>query len=119
MKNVNAIVLQADNDDSANGDQIDASQIYAASFQAINGDTGAAGTVKIQASNDLCPAGYLPDAFTVTNWVDIPSASVAVVAGAPVLISLPNVTYRWLRVVFTETSPGNTTITVQMYANCL
>lgn len=99
--------------------KIDSNQLLGASFQVFFGDSTVGGSVKIQASNDLCPQNYSAVYnFTPTNWVDIPSASATITAGAPVLITIPNTSllFRWMRVVFTETTPGTSTITVEMFA---
>jgi hypothetical protein len=119
MKNSNALVLSGSDTASHNGVQIDASQVYSASFHAVFGDSTAVGTVKVQASNDICYDGYSPGAFTVVNWVDVPNASASVSSGAPALITIPNVSYRWMRVVFTYSSGGSSTITVNMMVLCL
>lgn len=116
MKYLNCNVLNASDATSENGIQVDANQLAWASFQAIFGDAAAAGTLKVQASNDICPEGYMAQVFTVTNWTDIPSASVAVVAGASVLISKIDLSYRWIRVVYTSSAAGSTTIHVNMQA---
>lgn len=118
MKYVNNDVLSALDNTSRTSAKIDASQLCVASFQSVFGDTDAAGTVKIQMSNDVCPVGYLPDTFTPTTWSDIPSATSAITAGVGAPIKI-DVAYRWLRVVFTSTNPGASTITVNMFAICL
>lgn len=119
MKYVNINVLSAGDDVSQIGAKIDADQLVSASFQAYFGDSTAAGTVKIQASNDVCPYGYIPGGFTVTNWTDIPSATATVTAGASVLITLPQISYRWMRVVYTSSVAGSTTINVNLFAVAL
>lgn len=116
------VILAADTGtpSTVTGIQIDANQIIAASFQAVFGDTGAAGTFKIQASNDVAPIQYTsqPNAstFEVTNWTDIPNATASIASGASALITLSNVSYRWLRAVYVWSSGGTTTITVNMYS---
>lgn len=114
MRNAVTTVLSAVDDVSRNGIQIDAGQIIAASFQSIFGDTDVAGTIKIQMSNDIPPSTYQANTFTVTNWSDIPSATAAVTAGVCPIISIPQACYRWMRVVFTQSAPGATTIHVNM-----
>lgn len=119
MKFLNADILSAVDTASANGNQIDASQLYIASFHAVFGDATAVGTIKVQASNDIFDAFYLPGFFTVTNWVDIASASVNVTAGGQVLIPPLTLSYRWIRVVYTRTSGGSTVVNVNMQAQAL
>lgn len=116
MRNINCVVLNAADTASQNGTQIDANQLINVSFHALFGDATAAGSVKVQASNDINNDRYQPGIFTVTNWVDVPNASATIASGAPALITLSNLAVRWLRVVFTRTSGGSTTITVNMNA---
>lgn len=116
MKTVNAHVLSGSDAASINGPSIVADQLVSASFQAVFADTTAAGTIQIQASNDLPPAGNVPAAFTPTNWSNIPSATSTVVAGVAPIITLPQICYRWLRVSYTESAAGTSTILVNMFA---
>lgn len=76
------------------------------------------GTFKIQASNDIQPAGgIVAGPFTVTNWVDIPNTTVTQMAGSQqAIISLSNMAYRWIRAVWTESTPSTTTNVVNMFA---
>lgn len=85
-------------------------QSVAASFVVTNGDTSAAGTVKIQGSNDL-PVGAQA-AFTPTNWADIPSATSTIVSGVGPAIVLQTMNFQYIRVVFTSSNAGSTKITV-------
>lgn len=110
MRNCNDIVLSAADNQTTNGDQIDSSQIINISFQPVLGDTQAAGTLKVQMSNDVYPDRYQPKDFTVVNWSDIPSATSTITAGVGVPIILTNVAYRWMRVVYTTSATGAQTI---------
>lgn len=118
MRHVNDTVLSAVDTGSANGILIDANQLITASFQASFGDATAAGTFKIQASNDPTPAGNmaLPGGFAPTNWTDIPSQTATIASGASALLTINYVSYRWLRAVFIYSSGGSSTITVNMEA---
>lgn len=116
MRRVNDTVLVGDDDASIDGNQIDSNQLINISFHCLLSDATGAGTFKVQASNDKCPQGA-PNAFVVTNWVDVPNASVALLAGAQKgLITLTNISYRWLRVVYTVGTPGDGTATVNSFA---
>lgn len=115
MHKVNVNVLSGAATGSITGAKIDSNQLMAASFQVVTGDVAVAGTVKIQASNDICNDQYQPDQFTPTNWSDIPSATSTVAAGVGPLITINQLSYRWMRVVFTRTG-GTTTINVNMFA---
>lgn len=116
MRRVNVNVLSAIDTASANGSQIDANQLIQASFQSIFGDATAAGTIKIQMSNDIANCTAQPGDFVVTNWSDIPGATATVVTGVVAPISLANMAFRWIRVVFTRTGGGSTTVNVNMLA---
>lgn len=116
MKNLNVVVLSAGDDISRNGTQIDSNQLMATTFQAIFGDATAAGTIKVQASNDIYDTQYLPKDFTVTNWSDIPNATSTVTAGVAPLITIESLCYRWIRVVYTSSVAGSSTIKVSMFA---
>jgi hypothetical protein len=115
MRNETINILSASDASSQNGVQIDTNQILAASFQAVFGDSTAGGTVQVQMSNDIYNSAYL-QTFTVSNWTNIPSASATVTAGASVVISVPQMCYRWIRVIYTSTTPGTSTINVNMNA---
>ncbi len=86
-----------------------AENLFAISAVAIASSTEA-GTLKIQASNDN-PLG----SAAITNWVDIPSATVTVTAGSTVTIPKTEICYQWVRFVYTH-SGGTGNITVQIKA---
>ena len=117
MRQVNVQVLSGSDAATVLGSTIDANQLYNASFHLLVGDATAAGTFKIQASNDICPVGQQASQFTPTNWVDIPNASVTQAAATQqAIIQLNNMSYRWLRAVWTKTTSGTTTVTVNLFA---
>lgn len=116
MKTVNVAVLSAVDTSSQNGSQIDANQLYQASFQSVFGDVTAAGSVKIQMSNDICRSGPEATNFVVTNWSDIPNATSSVASGVAAPIILSTISARWLRAVYTRSGGGSTTIIVNMFA---
>lgn len=114
MRNASYRLLQASNVTNQTSAKIDANQIYAISVHAVQGDSTAAGSVKFQASNDPTNSNNLAVDFTPTNWVDVPSATATVTAGSAALVTISQNAYRWLRVVWTETTPGTTTITLNI-----
>lgn len=94
-------------------------QYYAVTFMAVFTDAAAAGALKVQWSNDVASSGDLPSSFLPTNWLDVPSATVTVAAGATSFIPMPTqICYRWLRLVWTRTA-GAGTFTVFMNAQGL
>jgi hypothetical protein len=108
--------MNIDDSVAQNSDKIDANQLVSISLLASFTDTDADGSVKFQFSNDPCLAGNLPATFTPTNWVDVANASATVTAGAAVGIVVPQICYRWLRVVWTPTTPGTGDIVVRINA---
>lgn len=116
MRRVNAVALSGFDAASINGVSIDANQLIAISFQAVFGDATAAGTLQIQMSNDICSDSYQPGNFVPTHWTNIPSASAAVVAGASVVVFLPQVSFRWMRAIYISSVAGSSTILVNFDA---
>lgn len=111
MRNVQKTILSANDDVSRTGSAINTGQWVSASFQPVFGDTDAAGTVKIQGSNDFFPAGTLGPEVP-TNWADIPNATSTITAGVGPMIVIPNMAFQFVRAVFTSTAPGATTVRV-------
>jgi hypothetical protein len=121
MRINSSVVLSAVDTGSANGEQIDCSKLVAASFQIVFGDTGAAGTFKLQMSNDIDPNKYLAnqDGWAVTNWIDIPNATASITSGASAMIYLTQSTFpstAWIRAVYTRSGGGSSTVVVNMAA---
>lgn len=100
---------------SFNGPAIDTSQILQISLQAIVTGSSPTGTIKIQASNDICTTANLPAAsFTPTNWTDISGATVSYSAVGAVIIPKLDLCYRFIRIVNTFTS-GTGTVAVNVF----
>ncbi len=116
MRYINKTILSAVDTASQTGAKVDSNQLLSGSFAVFFGDASANGAVKIQASNDICNAQYLPDTFTPPNWVDIPNATATITSGSSAIITINTLSYRWLRAVYTRSSGGSTTITVNMNA---
>lgn len=83
--------------------------IFAYSIQGII--TGsAAGTIKLQASNDQAFAPSVP-----TNWTDITGSSQSVSGAGTVMWNvLSNPSYAWVRVVYTNAT-GTGTLTLNFF----
>jgi hypothetical protein len=101
---------------SQNSAAIDAQGLFRISCQAVFSDSTAAGSVKLQGSNDPSTANNLPGLQTPTHWSDIPNTSQTVTAGATVLVPATEISYRFVRVVFIQTTPGVGTITANVVA---
>lgn len=99
-------VLSGADNASITGNAIEVQENYMASFVPTFGDVSANGTIKIQASNDLTAAPV--------NWADIPNATSTVTSGVAPVILLSSMCYVWIRVVYTRSSGGSTTISVNM-----
>lgn len=82
---------------------IDSSFMVAVSLIVTTTGT-AAGDIKLQASNDV---------NNPTNFVDIPSATVAISGAGTVIIAKLDVAYQYIRAVYTVTS-GTGTITTRL-----
>lgn len=98
----------ADASKDETGSAIDASHILAISAQAVTTGTST-GTLKFQASNDAPGVSGNP-----TNWTDIASQSVSIAGAGTYLIPKFDVSYQWLRVVFTHTNAAAGSITVNL-----
>lgn len=118
MRNLCTTILSGLDSGSLTGSAIDTNQTISASFQFATTDSASAGTVKIQASNDNPnPSGKasLTPTFVPTNWTDIPNATITYTASTTSgLILIPVMSFRYIRAVFTETTAGSGTLSVQM-----
>lgn len=104
MRFVNDQVLNAaDASTNQTSSQVDTSYIVCSSVHAVVTGT-AVGTLKLQCSNDPNPP---------SNWSDVPSASVSITGAGAFLIPKQDVSYQWVRVVFTNSS-GTGTITARL-----
>lgn len=111
MRNAQVVILSAVDTATVNGSAYDVGQVVSASFVPSFGDVTAAGTIKLQASNDN-PGTQLN--FTPSNWADVPNATSTVAAGVGPAIVVANMCFRYIRAVYTRTSGGSSTITVTM-----
>lgn len=118
MRKVNCNVLSGVDTGSVNGVAVDSNQLVSASFQIVFGDATAAGTFKIQGCNDIDTDGYqFPSGtFTPTNWTDIPSQVATIASGASAILTIANMSYRFVRAVYVSGSGGSTTVSVNMFA---
>ena len=112
MRNAQIQVLSAVDTASQTGNAFFSGQWVSASFAPVFGDAAAAGTVKIQCSNDL-PTGD-PYKFVPTNWCDVPNATSTIASGVGPAILIPNMAFGYIRVVYTRVSGGSTTVVVNM-----
>lgn len=94
------------------GPPVFAGEKVSASFTAVFGDVTAAGTVKIQESNEI-PVGD-PSKYVPSNgsFADIPSATSTIASGVGPAIVLTTLCCQYVRAVFTSTSGGSSTVVV-------
>lgn len=105
MRNQSSQILSGTCDGNITGAvALDVNQAINLTFQTVvTGGTTAAGTVKIQGSNDL-PTNGARAGFAPTNWSDIPNATATVTSGVAPLIVLSNVACQYMRAVFTRSA---------------
>ena len=109
MRSFNEPVLNgADASVNQNSVIVDCQNLHLASCHVIMSGT-AAGTVKLQASNDEPTTGLPP-----ANFVDISGATVSVSAAGQFLSPKLDICYKYLRAVYTFTS-GTGTVTAKIH----
>lgn len=113
MRQVNKQILSGANTVTVVGSQIDSNQLVNISFHLVVGDATAAGSLIIDGSNDVAQIGPTP--FTVVSWAPISTTTQA--AGTQQLIvQLSNVSYRWVRARWVQSTAGTTTVVVNLMA---
>lgn len=113
MRYQNVIALNAINAATAgaqNSSQIDSRLLFSMSVQVVAAGAPV-GVVKVQVSND--EGSSIPIPFSPTNWVDLPSISVAISASGNFLIPKFDLCYNYVRIVYTKTS-GTGSITAEV-----
>ena len=93
---------------SVNSAAIHVPNTFAISAQVIAATGGVAGTLKFQASNDSPE-----DVPTPVNWTDIASQTVAVTGVGTFLIPKFDISYEFVRVVYTASSSGTITVKIK------
>lgn len=116
MRSSQLLALSKPDTGSQTGPGIWVGQICSASFVPVFGDTDAAGSIKIQCSNEIPPpgtvcVGYQPSA---ASFKDIPNATSTIVAGVGPAIVIGSMCFAYVRAVFTSSNAGSTTVQVQM-----
>lgn len=106
MRQVNDNIIQQQPAANVTTAAIPALNLFYCSAQIATVGAGAAGTLKLQASNDESEASN----FVPTNWSDIPSASVAVSGAGAFLIPKTDLCYQWVRLVYTNTGSGSISV---------
>jgi hypothetical protein len=112
MRNSQIQILSGVDTATQTGGSYFSGQWVSASFCPAFADLTAAGTLKIQCSNDL--ANGDPYKFVPANWCDIPNASSVIASGAGPAILIPNMAFGYIRAIYTRTGGGSSTIAVNM-----
>lgn len=114
MRYVNNYAFNAQPIASANSAALNANQWIALSCMGFFSVTDAAGTLKLQYSNDPANSNLNSSTFVPTNWADVPgaTATATVSSGATVTLYVPvNFVARYYRLSWTRTG-GTGTFTV-------
>lgn len=90
---------------------IPALNLFSCSAQVSTTGAGAAGTLRLQASNDI--AGMDGHPGPPTNWSDIPSASVVASGAGAFLIPKTDLCYQWIRAIYTNTGTGTFSVVLK------
>jgi hypothetical protein len=112
MRNVPYTMINAVDTVTQTGAPVFAGQTVSASFTSVFGDATAAGTIQVQESNELPvgdPSKYVPSNGSFSN---IPNATATVTSGAAPAIVITTLCCQYVRVVFTYSSGGSSTILV-------
>jgi len=73
------------------------------------------GAFKLQASNDKGANDFKIASASVTNWTDISSTSTNITTAGNLMYNIENAGYRWVRLVWTDSSSSTAAITVARY----
>lgn len=116
MRNTPVTMINAPDTGNQTGAAVFCGQYVSSCFTVVCGDATAAGTVKVQGSNEIPvsdPGKYIPSA---ASWVDITGATTTIAAGVAPAIVLQTMSFQYARCVFTHIGGGTTTILVNMSA---
>lgn len=115
MRNLCKTILSATDTVTRTSDTINSNQLVSASFHISFSDENFGGSARVQVSND--PVANLPNSpGTPSNWVDLPTITASITSGSPAILVVPNMTFQYIRVVVTQTTPGTGVMTVNMNA---
>lgn len=101
QENIQIIPLQAAS--TVTSEPIDSRNLLYCSVQ-MAATGSAAGTLVLQASNDIAGADGVPG--PQSNWSPIPSATVSVSGAGAYMIPKTDLCYQWVRVVYTNSGTG-------------
>lgn len=106
MRQINDNIIPVQSAATVTTAAIPALNLFSCSVQLAATGAGAAGTLKIQASNDHpVAANTVP-----TNWSDITGASVSVSGAGAYLIPKTDLCYEYIRLVYTNSGTGTISV---------
>lgn len=108
MQVVNKNIIPSQAAATVTTEAVTANQLFACSAQITTTGAGAAGVLKLQASNDNFTSSVAP-----ANWTDISSATVTVAAPGVMLIPKTDLCYNWIRLVYTNSGTGTVSVVLQ------
>lgn len=112
MRQVNITAIPLQSAASINGAAIPAERFVQCSAQ-IAATGAAAGTLQLQASDDVSGADGFPG--TPTNWSNVPSASISVTGSGAFLIPKTDLCYQWVRLIYTNTGTGTISVNLKVW----
>lgn len=122
MKVTNEVAISAVDSTSTTSIAYDGNQWFGLSVVAYFTDATAIGTVAIQGSNDIPPAGnlggaYLNTEWSPTHWATIPSQTITLTSTlTPGTTYLSQAAYRWYRLAYTATTPGSGNVVATIFS---
>jgi len=112
VRNTPVTMINAVDTSTQTGAPIFSGQFVSGCFTSVFGDTSAAGTIKIQGSNEI-PVGD-PNKYVPSNasFNDIPNATSSITSGVGSAIAISTLSYQYVRAVYTSSSGGSSTVLV-------
>lgn len=108
MRQLNTNIIPVQSAATVTTAAINAANLFQVSAQITATGAGAAGTLKIQVSND-----YTDDTnpnFAPTNWSDLSGATVTVSGAGVLLIPKQEICYQYIRLVYTNSGTGTISV---------
>lgn len=73
------------------------------------------GAFDIQVSNDKVDSIKDVESSDITNWTTLTTLSETVTTAGNLIIEVPDITYQWIRLIWTDSTSGASTITSAIY----
>ncbi len=112
MRQVNNNIIPIQSAATVTSAIMDSRNLFYMSAQ-IAATGSAAGTLKIQVSNDEKPVLANDTAWQPTNWSDLSGASVSVSGAGAFLIPKTDLCYQYIRAVYTNSGTGTISVVIK------